>query len=294
MANPARALWTLIEPLHAVTYFSPEARAAFTDAGLRGFWRGYFAGRAAPFGAVGPAPVTAVFAGFAPSMVERALPSVWELADPPSVLALRRDGAVAALRRLLGDAPAGAVEEAASLLREAVSSLPLAGRPLGAANAALPADDDPWAELWQAATTLREHRGDGHVAAQLASGVAGLDALLLRAGADLSRALLQPARGWTDEQWDAGVVALQARGLLDADAEVTPEGTTVLRVVETMTDFAAAAPWSDPERTAATGRALAPLARACLAELPQPSPIGSFSAWDPVGDPHADAVTTPF
>ena len=43
-------MWTLFEPVHAVTYFAPEARSAFEAAGLRGFWRGYFAGRAAPLG----------------------------------------------------------------------------------------------------------------------------------------------------------------------------------------------------------------------------------------------------
>ena len=43
-----RSMWHLFEPIHAVTYFSPQARAAFEEAGLRGFWRGYFAGRAAP------------------------------------------------------------------------------------------------------------------------------------------------------------------------------------------------------------------------------------------------------
>jgi len=49
----ARSIWTLFEPVHAVTYFAPEARSAFEDAGLRGFWRGYFAGRAAPLGPAG-------------------------------------------------------------------------------------------------------------------------------------------------------------------------------------------------------------------------------------------------
>ena len=46
----ARSMWTLFEPIHAVTYFTAEARSAYEKAGLRGFWRGYFAGRAAPLG----------------------------------------------------------------------------------------------------------------------------------------------------------------------------------------------------------------------------------------------------
>ena len=53
-AHTARSMWTLFEPIHAVTYFAPEARAALEEAGLRGFWRGYFAGRAAPLGPAGP------------------------------------------------------------------------------------------------------------------------------------------------------------------------------------------------------------------------------------------------
>ena len=43
----ARVMWTHVEPLHAITYFHPRARAAYEAIGLRGYWRGYFAGRAA-------------------------------------------------------------------------------------------------------------------------------------------------------------------------------------------------------------------------------------------------------
>ena len=60
-------MWTLFEPVHAVTYFAPQARSAFEEAGLRGFWRGYFAGRAAPLGRAGAAVVTASFYNFAPA-----------------------------------------------------------------------------------------------------------------------------------------------------------------------------------------------------------------------------------
>src|ERR1019366_8687678 len=85
----ARRMWTLFEPVHVVTYFTPEARSAFEDAGLRGFWLGYFAGRAAPLGAAAAAPVTGSFFSFAPSMVARALPGVWDLIAPADALAVR-------------------------------------------------------------------------------------------------------------------------------------------------------------------------------------------------------------
>src|SRR5690348_8524140 len=115
----ARTMWTLLEPLHAETYFGAQARAALEEAGLRGFWRGYFAGRAAPLGPVGPGVVTAAFFGFAPGMVARAIPDVWTRAAPDAVLAARTAGAGTALRQIL---PAGAesgVPGAVTLLERA-------------------------------------------------------------------------------------------------------------------------------------------------------------------------------
>ncbi|MDO9457144.1 MAG: hypothetical protein Q7T52_13700, partial [Nocardioides sp.] len=197
-----RQLWALYEPVHAVTYFAPEAQQAFAEAGLRGFWRGYFAGRTAPLGPVGPAPVTALYAGFAPAMVERALPGVWDLVTPERALAVRLDGAVAALARLT-DGLDDQVAEAAPLLRAAAEAAEVGGRALGEANAGLPWPDAPLAVLWQAATVLREVRGDGHVAAQLTAGLSGLETMVLRSGHDLDRTVLQPHRGWTDDDWTA-------------------------------------------------------------------------------------------
>src|SRR5918994_1832811 len=117
-----RALWRVGEPIHALTYFAPEAARAFEDAGLRGFWRGYFAGRAAPLGAVGAAPVVATFFSFAPRMVQRALPDVWTRADPATALLARLDGARASLAALVGESTD--VAEAAEMLRDAADGLP--------------------------------------------------------------------------------------------------------------------------------------------------------------------------
>ena len=65
---------------------------------MRGFWRGYFAMRAAPLGPVGAGVVTALFHGFAPRMVARAVPEVWSMAAPEVALQARQRGAVAALQ----------------------------------------------------------------------------------------------------------------------------------------------------------------------------------------------------
>jgi hypothetical protein len=76
----ARAMWKLFEPLHAVTYFADECLEQYRAVGLKGFWMGYFAGRAAPMGAVTPGLVDATFFSFNPDRVNRALPDAWSLA----------------------------------------------------------------------------------------------------------------------------------------------------------------------------------------------------------------------
>jgi hypothetical protein len=269
----ARAMWTLFESLHAVSYFAPESRAAYEEAGLRGFWRGYFAGRSAPLGPVGPAPVYATFFSFARPMVDRALPSIWQLADPATALQARAQGARAALARLLGPAD---VTEAARLCREAAEAAELAGRPLAAANAALPWPDDPLDVLWQAATVLREHRGDGHVAALVTAGLDGCETLVWRAALDSDRQLLQPARGWTDDQWDQAARRLTERGWLDAAGQPTAAAAAARDEAEARTDALAAGPWLalGAPATDRLAELLRPLAQRAAGELPFPNPIG--------------------
>ncbi|HEY2240784.1 MAG TPA: hypothetical protein VGI21_18430 [Streptosporangiaceae bacterium] len=274
-AAVARRMWTLFEPVHAVTYFAPEALEAYKAAGLRGFWRGYFAGRAAPLGAAGPEVVTASFYNFAPAFVARALPSVWELISPKEALALRREGAAAALGALLAGRD-NEVKTAVGLLEQALDGLDYPGRPLAAANGALPAGGDDLGRLWQAASTLREHRGDGHFAAVLAADLDGAEVLVLRCGLDMSRKTMQPIRGWTDEQWDAAAGRLAGRGLLDASGIITAAGRDLKATVEEATDRAALRPWANLGEAGVTelAAALTPLAIACAAVVPYPSPIG--------------------
>jgi hypothetical protein len=271
-------MWTLFEPIHAVTYFTPESRSAYEQAGLRGFWRGYFAGRAAPLGAAGPAVVAASFFNFAPAFVARAIPGVWELITPEEALRVRLAGATSALGRLLAGQEAQA-SAAAGLLWRAIGELDFSGRVLASANAALPVPDDDGgglAGLWQAATLLREHRGDGHFAALAAADIDGCEAVVVRCGLDLRREDMQPVRGWTDEAWDDALSRLAARGWVAANGTLTSAGREAHAAVEVATDRAASRPWArlGPEATAEITAALTPLARACATVLPYPSPIG--------------------
>jgi len=279
-AAVARRMWMLAEPVHVMTYFTAEGRAAYEAAGLRGFWRGYFAGRAGALGPVGAAPVIAAFYGFAPPMVERALPAVWQLISPEAAMAARTAGAVAALRRVLDGAglasDGAAVEAVAGGLHAAMAGADCGGRVLGAANAALPVPDEPLARLWLAATVLREHRGDGHIAALVAADLDGLEVQALRAGLDMHREVMQPNRGWTDEEWDAAAARLVDRGLLGADGRATPDGEQLVLDLEAATDRAAARPWAsvDPGAAADLAGWLAPISAACRAEMPPRTPIG--------------------
>ena len=265
--SAARAMWTMFEPVHDVTYFAPEALSAFTEAGLRGYWRGYFAGRAAPLGGARAAVVTASFYNFAPAFVARAIPGVWDLITPAEAIEVREAGAAASLRRLLGGREAEAAK-AADLLWRAAEDLDFAGRALSAANSELPVSGDPLTRLWQAATLLREHRGDGHFAALAAADIDGCEAVVLRCAkdTDISRDLMQPVRGWTDEQWDAAAARLAERGWIGEDETLTAAGRAAHDAVEAATDQAAPGP--------GTGWAPSawPRSPTCSCRSPRPAP----------------------
>jgi hypothetical protein len=272
-----RSMWSLFEPIYAASTFSPASRTAYEEAGLRGFWRGYFAGRAAPLGPVPAAPVIAAFFSFAPGMVRRALPDVWHRASPEQALEARLRGAVDTLRPLAHKTlPPGRLAEVVELIEAAAAGLEPAGRVLGAANAALPRPEEPLGRLWQASVTLREQRGDEHIAALVTAGLGGCQAIVLRSGIDLPRELMQLARGWSDEDWDTAAGELRERGWLTADGRATPTAIDGYAQIEATTDALAAVPW-DGLGAAATARLadlLTPLAIACADRLPQPNPIG--------------------
>ena len=282
MTSPAmaRRLWALGEPFHALTYFADDSRAAGETVGLEGFWQTYFAFRAAPLGAVGPAVVTATFYNFAPDFVARRVPAVWEAVSPTAAMEARLAGVDAAVRRVLGEEWIASPEadETAALAAAACLAVELPGRPLAAANRALPLPAEPHLRLWQALTTLREHRGDGHNAALLEREVDGVAAHVLAAAAGRApREWLQRARGWDDEAWDAAVEGLTARGWLERE-QLSAEGLARVAAIEDDTDRLALAPWRalGDARCDRLAELLAPMRRAIVAagQFPDRNPIG--------------------
>lgn len=275
----ARALWTLLEPIHAVTYFSPEPIGALKEAGYRGFWMGYFAGRGAPLGAASAELVHALFYNFTLEHVARALPDAWSFAPPAAALGARLDGSVAALRRLLGDEAEGeGVVRAAELAMRAASQAPAEGRALFAANRSVPVPSSPLELLWHAATLLREHRGDGHVAVLTSAGISGREAHVLHALTSGTPAeVYAAARDLGADEWERLCSDLASRGLV-AEGEATELGRDVKAVIEEQTDRLAAVAYatlSDAELDELMAL-LRPLARAVVAggEIPAKSPIG--------------------
>jgi len=273
-------MWRLIEPIHALTYFSSESRDAFRDAGLKGFWMGYFAGRSAPMGAVGPSVVAATFFNFATGMVRRSIPDAWEFSTPAAVLEARVSGVDTALRKVLGPlAESLDLEHAADLLRRAAEAASFPGRPLGAANAALDWPSDPLGVLWHATTVLREHRGDGHVVALCLARLDGCQAHISMVSTGVvGRSVLQPNRGWSDEEWDEAERSLVERGWIDETGRATDSGIVVRSEIEQMTDCLAADPWErlGEERCDLLVSLLKPLAKAVSQSrvVPTPNPIG--------------------
>jgi hypothetical protein len=262
----ARRFFDRFEPVHAVTYFAPEARAALDELGYRGYWMGYFAARSAPLGTVPPEVVTAIFHNFAPQRVAKALPAAWQIAGPEAALRARQDSAVAALRRY-GLKEDENISAAAELAGKAVRHATVAGRPLFAANRALPWPDNPLAALWHATTLLREHRGDAHVAVLTAAGISGRESNVLHAAADrVPRDYIARTRDYDDTEWRHHEERLAERGLLNEDGSLSAAGRDLKNHVEASTDalgLSALDGLSDDE-VDALFQALTPITRAVV------------------------------
>ena len=282
--SPERDLWAHYEPVHAIAYFDPDVSGALAEVGLHGFWNGYFAGRAAPLGAVGPEAVTALFFGFAPAMVAKAVPKVWTRVTPEQAVTSRLAAVSRTLTPLIEAGGTEDVRRVTEALVRAAGSASYDGRALAAAWAGVPVPEDLGSRLWWAVTALREHRGDGHVLAATLAGLSGLETTVTHVAAGpLTREALQPNRGWTDPEWDAAVDGLAARGLLEPDGSaLTAAGAELRAGVENDTDRLARVP------AAALADDL-PLIRQVLGGLARAiAEAGSLPTLNPMGVPLPD------
>jgi hypothetical protein len=240
----ARKVRRTTEPYHGHIYFVPEAAAAYAALGVQGF-AGYFGSRAAAMGEVSAATVTATFFNFRPQLVHDAIPTCWAAAPPERWWEARLQAVDGALRRILGDGHPGEpeVRRAADVVVAAASSARTDGRPLAAAHLATPVPDEAHLALWWGISVLREHRGDGHIAALVDAELTGIEALVLHAASgEIPRLALQGTRAWTDDEWAIATEALAGRGLVEADGTATGAGAQLRDDLEDRTDRLALQP----------------------------------------------------
>jgi hypothetical protein len=263
-------MFDLVEPIGAIPYSADDPNETMFALGFTNYWDTYFAGRAAPLGSSVPAGVVhALFYNFAPGEVDRHIPKVWSVTTPEAALAARQEGCVNALRRILGDlVDTPDFTRAAELLTKAATSAPLEGRPMYAALRALPLPEEPVASLFHAASLLREHRGDGHIAALMVEDIGGLEAHVLLA---LDMGIPAPTFGRI-HHLPAALLSdlidkMRERGLVEDEVTFTPAGRQVKDRVEAKTDELAVVPYLvlEAEELDELVAALEPLARELVA-----------------------------
>ncbi|MBL7259431.1 SCO6745 family protein [Paractinoplanes lichenicola] len=244
MSHPMAKIHRMFEHIELIgtITFSEVPTEAFLAVGMRNYWDGYFAGRAAPLGLAPAEVVHAVFYNFADGEVARHIPWVWSKVTPQEAIEIRERGSAAALRQRIGElAGSPGLARLADLATRAALSAPTEGRPLYAGLKALAVPAEPVARLWHAATLLREHRGDGHNALLVAHGIGGAEAHVL-----LALTFGQKAHEFgrlhhlPREQVAAVVDGLRGRGLVDAGGGFTEAGRELRQRIEDRTDELAA------------------------------------------------------
>ena len=237
--SPARALRDTIEPIATICFWAETAYDAYAAQGLD-FLQGYVWGRGCVLGEPEGTVVASAFGVFEPGLIASLYDSGRAACSLADIRAAKEAGAVAALREVLGgskiESGGDGLDVAVEALRRGAAAADCTGRPMHAGLVALPWPDDPLGRLWHAATILREHRGDSHLAACVACGLTGLEANLLtelRVGWEPQT--YAASRGWSPEAMDAATAVLTTRGLID-DGALTAEGTALRDGIEETTD----------------------------------------------------------
>ena len=232
----ARRLRNLVEPLAAGVYFAPEAQQRYEALGLN-YFEGYFCSRGACLGNAPWSVICAAFGAFKPAVVEQAVTGGWSKTDAEVLLEARRDGATEQLNRLLGE-PGPEVMQATDILFSLTEGVDPSGRMLYAGLSVLPVPDTPMGRLWRAADLVREHRGDGHIAAWVSRTDSCEITLLTELTWGLQPGAYVFTRGWDQDDVDAARARLQERRLLDGEGQLTESGRAFRAEIEHSTDLA--------------------------------------------------------
>jgi hypothetical protein len=233
LATPGRALRDAIEPIATICFWAEPAYERYAANGLD-FLGGYIWGRSCVLGEPEGTVVASAFGVFEPGLVVSLYDTARAACGLAEVRAAKEAGAVESLRQVLGG-PAG-LDEAVIQLRHAAAAASPYGRTMHAGLTALPWPEEPLGQLWHACTILREHRGDGHLAACVTAGLNGLEAnLLTELLVGWEPFTYTASRGWSPEAMQAGMASLEARGLV-AGGALTDAGRRLRTEIEETTD----------------------------------------------------------
>ena len=247
LSAATRQLGSVLEPIVGQVYFSPECHANYEALGFAPSPRttdgvalpdgpAYFTSRGSVMGQVPGEVVAAAFAVFNPQIVVPCVQLGWTHTDAATICTARDDGAIAQLRRLLGDAPDG-VDRAKELLARAVEPLRPEGRPLFAGMRSQAMPESSLGAVWRMGDMLREYRGDSHTTAWVSAGFDATEiGLLSELYWGLPMRSYSRTRAWSDDQFDAAHDRLRSRGLVD-DTDLTDAGRAVREDIEVHTDM---------------------------------------------------------
>jgi hypothetical protein len=230
--TPARRLRDALEPIATHGWWSRLPMERLAALGLD-FFPAYVWGRAAALGTPTASVVISTFGVFEPGLLTTVYQQGVHSASRDDVLAARADGASESLAAIVSEADSAAV---ADPLLAALERLDGMGRPLFSALRELPLPSSAAGRLWRAAELVREHRGDGHLAAGVAAGIDAVEMNVLTElwlGYGLGE--YSGTRGWSAERLAAAVSSLEQRGWM-SNGSLTADGRRSRLELEAATD----------------------------------------------------------
>jgi hypothetical protein len=234
-ASPARRLRDAIEPIAMHAVWSRRTNERLAGLGLD-FFAGYVWGRAAALGEPAAGVVVSSFAVFEPGMLAAVYEQGRTSCSRDDLVAERAASTIDSLHEVLGGADVAPIAERLAGAVTTVATASVTGRPLFAGLAGQPWPDDPYGRLWRACELLREHRGDGHIAACIAAGLGPVAMnVLTELWVGMPLGSYSATRGWTAEQIAAAAEDLRVDGLLQGD-ELSTRGRTWRDGLEATTD----------------------------------------------------------
>jgi hypothetical protein len=210
-----------------------SVRQRWKAIGLGGI-EGYVWGRAAALGEPSAGLVIAAFGVFEPTSLARTYEAARAKASRAAVLACRQQGASESLAEILGSS--SEVGWIAERLLDVVVGLDATGRPLFSGLRDLPVPGDSYGRLWRATDLVREHRGDGHLAACISAGLKAVEMnVLTELWIGYEPGEYSSTRRHSVESIELTLQAFEERGWWDGTA-LTPDGRTARNAIEAATD----------------------------------------------------------